>query len=126
MHLVYCIYICNYVLLRTMDTQNIQPRHLRSRIKQRNLLQSDIATAIGCDQGQVSRLLAGKSSSNSKTYRHICEHVFANEKPYEHLGKKILDEAVNQLWDGTIEHARVVAKLLQVLSQFPTTKREMK
>lgn len=100
-----------------MNSQKIEPSYLRSVIKQKKMLQSDIAIAVGCDQGQVSRLLAGHTSTGSKTYRLICEYVMADEHQQDRIGEKIIASAINSLWDGTREHARTIADLLNLLGK---------
>lgn len=103
---------------------DIRPQRLRAEIKRRGLRQADIADAIGCDQGQVSRLLNRQTPSRSKTYRHICQFILAEPSRQRALDERLLHDALNDCWDGSSESAQAIAGVLRALAGFKPTRGE--
>lgn len=100
------------------DTCEISPTSLRAEIRRKGLTQAEVATAIGCDQGQVSRLLSGASSSRSRTYRQICDYVFRADTAEHEVGERIIRDALSDCWDGSADDARDIAGILRALGVF--------
>ncbi|MES1938441.1 helix-turn-helix domain-containing protein [Salinisphaera hydrothermalis] len=94
------------------------PDHLRTEMRRRGLRQADIADAVGCNQAQVSRLLSGDSSSGSKTYREICRFVLDFEQADRQAGRRLIESALAECWDGSMEDARRIAGVLKALTAF--------
>lgn len=101
-----------------VDTKRLSPDRIRLEMRRRGLRQADIAAAIGCNQGQVSRLLSGESSPGSKTYRQICDYIFRDESSEREAGEYLLEEALNSCWDGTRQNAEAIAGVLRALAAF--------
>ena len=101
-----------------VDARSISPESLRTEMHRRGLRQADIARAVGCDQGQVSRLLSGASSSHSKTYRQICRYVLDFEQTDRQTGQHLIETALAECWDGSTENARRIAGVLRALAEF--------
>ena len=111
---------------------------LTARIaKQAGLTQSAIADAIGASQSQVSRILSGRSTRQSKLLNDVCAYVYQ----FQSSGAKKsaatnpdLMAALNAVWDGTPGHARSLALFIRSLgtlsgplpSAIPHTKRSGK
>lgn len=100
------------------DASEVPVTRLRAEIKRQGLKQVDIAAAVGCDQGQVSRLLKGTSSSRSRTYRQICEYVFRGDTAEREVGEQIIREALTDCWDGSSDDARDIATILRAVGTF--------
>lgn len=82
------------------------------------LTQEQIAKELGISQSQVSRILSGKSRRASRVYLRICEYVEKASAPHQRTGPitPALAEALTGVWDGTTEHAELLATLLNTLS----------
>ena len=81
-----------------------------------NIRQEDIAKAIGVSQGQVSRILAGHTSTNSKAYRRIAEYVFMRSRApslTDVRGNEELIAALAAVWDGSAHQARVLSQIIR-------------
>lgn len=96
----------------------IEPTELRAFIKQLSLSQNELAYFSGLSQAQVSRLISGKFKKPGIAYINLCNFVskaistkFNNESAN---GKVILD-AVNEVWDGSLEQADILAKVIRSL-----------
>ncbi|MDA3922123.1 MAG: helix-turn-helix transcriptional regulator [Salinisphaera sp.] len=98
-----------------IDANQISPSRLRSELRRQGLRQADIATAIGCDQGHVSRLLSGSSPTRSRTYRRICELLLPDDTAERDAGEQIIRDALNDCWDGSPDEAREIAAILRAL-----------
>lgn len=82
------------------------------------LTQRDVAIGIDCDQGQVSRLLSATKKPNTKTYKKMCAYIFAARSPSASEARRILDSAINRCWDGSIDDANSIARILEALSEY--------
>jgi transcriptional regulator with XRE-family HTH domain len=83
--------------------------------------QSDVAKALNVSQSQVSRLLAGKLIRRSRLFDEIC--IFAYEAQADKRGDgptpasacKELTSALDAVWDGSAQHAKVLALVIRSL-----------
>lgn len=91
---------------------------LRKSVRRLGLTQASIATSIGRDQGQVSRLLNATSTPSTKTYRQICALVRGMEPDSDSTAQQVLGEAINRCWDGSMEHAISLARILDALASY--------
>ena len=82
------------------------------------LTQEQLAQDLGISQSQVSRILSGKSRRASRVYLRVCEYVEKASAPRRGGGAitPALADALTGLWDGTTEHAELLAALLNTLS----------
>jgi len=93
--------------------KSIPLSQLKSRLRERKIRQSDVARAIGCTQGHVSRLLSGEVSEDSKTFQRIARFLYLDEKEISPEGKKILARLVDECWDGTLEQALIFDEIIR-------------
>ena len=88
---------------------------LRTIFADRNMTQSHIAEATGIHQSQVSRILRGRFARIDGNVKRICK--YANIKPgkigSDPSGNRVLMDALRGVWDGTDEHARLIARILK-------------
>jgi transcriptional regulator with XRE-family HTH domain len=83
------------------------------------LTQEAIAAELAISQSQVSRVLSGKSRRASRVCVRVCEYVENLAAPGPRRRAPIspeLAQAVTGVWDGTTEHAELLAALLNTLS----------
>ena len=96
-----------------ISMKNISPAQLKSRMREKNIRQSDIAHAIGCTQGHLSRLLNGNVSGNSKTFREVVRFLYSDEHEISTKGEKILDRLIKECWDGTLRQALIFDDIIR-------------
>lgn len=88
---------------------------LRNTIETRQLRQQEIAEKLGVDQARVSRLLNGQFVRWGGDIKRLCE-LFDIEleppKPVDASQNPILVSALNRNWDGSAEHAQLLARLI--------------
>jgi transcriptional regulator with XRE-family HTH domain len=91
------------------------------------LTQQEIAHALGLEQSQVSRLLAGKLARRTKAFDQLCRYL--RVPPSDQLAPPFpeqLKEAVMATWDGSSAHADALATVIRalgVLSSCPIAER---
>jgi transcriptional regulator with XRE-family HTH domain len=104
-----------------MFLEIINARCLRAAeiCREKGISQSQIASAVGASQPQVSRILAGRGQRQSRLLEEVClyvekfdvgvstDAVRANEE---------LIEALSTIWDGSASHARAVACVIRSLA----------
>lgn len=91
----------------------INAESLRAEIKARKLRQSDIARALGLSQGHVSRLINGEIAEESKAFRRLAKLVIQQTSQQSINGKAILDQLLEDCWDGTVEQATVIDEIVR-------------
>jgi len=80
------------------------------------LRQEDIAKAIGVSQGQISRILAGRTSASSNAYRRTAEYVFMRSRAPSLADVRRNEELIGALaavWDGSAYQARVLSQIIR-------------
>lgn len=96
----------------------IEPDELRVLIKQLRINQDELTEAAGVSQGQVSRLIAGKFQKPGIAYKKLCIYVMnvkavgANANLADN---RIIMAAVAEVWDGSMEQACKLAKVIRSL-----------
>lgn len=84
------------------------------------LTQQQVAQALGASQSQVSRILAGRLGHASKLFEAVCVYAetrAAGRIPREAVVRNVdLVDALAQTWDGTTEHAKVLAAGIRALA----------
>lgn len=85
------------------------------------LNQSEIATAVGVSQSQVSRIFSGKSRRRSKNFEKICIYAYeslgksqGNAKPSASTNQDLMT-ALDAVWDGSDQHAKALATVIHSL-----------
>ncbi|WP_018609907.1 helix-turn-helix domain-containing protein [Uliginosibacterium gangwonense] len=93
---------------------------LAQHAKMRGLTQSAIAAALEASQSQISRIFSGTSKRRSKLFVAVCKYVFsdAQSRPEnsELVGGAELHQAVDEVWDGTSEHAKALVGVIRSLA----------
>lgn len=107
--------ICYYFLMnRIKDIRQIQVE-LRQHFDRRGLAStSAIARATGINQSQVSRNLNGHPRRVSSTIKRLCSYaeisIFTEQA--DPRSSSILMDALGSIWDGSDQHAKLLAQLL--------------
>ena len=102
-------------------------QELARRLADAGVTQTRIAADLGVSQSQVSRLLAGEIKRRSKLFERLCAYVEAMpgfERPEAPIAE--IYAAINDTWDGTIEHARALAHVIRavaILRNLPARKK---
>lgn len=96
-------------------SNEITPSVLREYAKSLSMTQTELATAIGATQGQISRILSGGTKGKSKLYKKICSYVKNKQTTVtsQHVtGNAELIDALTKTWDGTDQHARAISAVI--------------
>lgn len=96
----------------------IQPEELRILIKHLRLTQEELSEAAGVSQGQVSRLISGKFKKPGIAYKKLCIYVSKTSATNTNSilpDNAIILAAVTEVWDGSIEQANKLAKVIRSL-----------
>lgn len=96
----------------------LYPSEIKRRLKVLGLKQKDVAVALGCDQGQVSRLLGAGTPTTSETYRQLSGFVQRQSGERHEESRAIVQAAADRCWDGTESHAVALAKILDSLAEY--------
>lgn len=88
----------------------------RARATALGLTQQEIAAALGLEQSQVSRLLAGKLARRTTAFDRLCRYLRVphNARSIPALPEE-LREAVMATWDGSHAHADALATVIRAL-----------
>lgn len=88
-----------------------------ARARTLGLTQVAIAEALGIEQSQVSRMLAGKMRRRTPAFDRLCHYLrvpSTRKKPLQIAPE--LYEAVMATWDGSTSHAVALATVIRTLS----------
>jgi transcriptional regulator with XRE-family HTH domain len=104
-----------------MNDPVINARVLRAAgiCRERNLSQAQIAEAVGASQSQVSRILSGRGSKQSRLMEEVCLYL---ERQYVGVTAEAvrahadLIEAVRTTWDGSESHAQALSTVIRSLT----------
>jgi len=87
------------------------------------LTQLHIASALNASQSQVSRVLSGNARRRSRLFDAVCKYVFSCPRTSAETSASNLrrpsadiDRALDEVWDGTYEHARALALVIRSLA----------
>jgi transcriptional regulator with XRE-family HTH domain len=86
---------------------------IKSQIKSKGIKQADIAKAVGCTQGHISRLLNGEVAEDSRLYKKVAEFVFQDQMEKSNEGQAILDLLIDDCWDGSLEQALIFDDIIR-------------
>lgn len=93
--------------------------HAAAVFRKHGVSQGEVADMLGASQPQISRLLGGKLRRRSRLFDEICllavrldggvsrEMVIANDH---------LMAALTETWDGSPDHAKVLASIIRSLA----------
>lgn len=87
---------------------------LKNAIRCSGLRQQDIALKLNIDQARVSRLVSGRFVHWSGDIKRLCDmfKVAPREEGIDASKDSLLMSTLNKNWDGSPEHARLIAKLI--------------
>ena len=91
------------------------------RARANGLTQSHISLALNVSQSQVSRVLSGLSKRHTKLMDEICIYVnnyMHKTSPSLVLENPEITKAIEEVWDGTFDHAHAIAEVIRSLSAF--------
>ncbi len=90
---------------------------LTEKFKKNGIKQPLIAEITGVNQAQVSRILSGKFIRRTKNVDKICEYAELEVIPHKvnPAINEVLMDALSYAWDGTDNHAKAIAKILNVI-----------
>lgn len=105
---------------------DLESRALRAAqfCREHGITQTDIATAIGASQPQVSRILKGQGLRASRLFEDVClyvERMSAGVTADAVRENDELIEAMKEVWDGSSTHARALAIVIRSLAAFGRT-----
>lgn len=81
--------------------------------------QKELALAAGVSQPAVSRILKGHPQRNGRAFSRLCSYASmraATAGPLK-MGpevQRLISGAVEEVWNGTPEHARAIAAIIRV------------
>ena len=92
---------------------------LARRVASGKLTQHEIAHATGVDQGQISRILAGRAKRRSRNVEKLCAYAQSLRLDATDVqpARRQMQEAIDELWDGSPEHARAIAEAMTSLAR---------
>ncbi|MGB7595949.1 MAG: helix-turn-helix transcriptional regulator [Gallionella sp.] len=97
---------------------NEQLELLRIAVQAGKLSQTDIASATGIHQSQVSRILSGQGKLASKNTLKLCK--FSSDLHRTGSVTRQMDQrlitAIFKIWDGSFEHATAIEKIILSLN----------
>jgi len=110
-----------------MSLEIMQARALQAAqlFKERGVRQSDIASALGTSQSQVSRVLAGRVCRHTKLFEEICRYADSFDGGVSVDLVRQNDElmcALAETWDGTVAHSRALAAVIRSLGVLNASK----
>lgn len=89
----------------------------RRQAKQLALSQEELADRLGLSQPQVSRMLSGKLTRETRPFLDLCAYV--NETASGSTSARQLPEAIRsaalEVWDGTPSHALAISTVIRAL-----------
>lgn len=93
-----------------------QLRKLATLVEDKKLSQHEISRATGVHQGQVSRILAGKSKRLSHNTRKLCQYAETiGQQSAPPVASDELRKAILNVWNGTSQHAQALKQLLHAI-----------
>lgn len=96
----------------------------------RGLKQGAVALITGVDQSQVSRICKGRFRTTSHNLIELCKYanidisVMTEQAtiPYYSDGRcqgtQMMLNAINEIWDGSVEHAIALSELIRATRNF--------
>lgn len=87
----------------------------RARMKELGISQQEVADALGMEQSKVSRLLSAKFKKPSPSFELLCRHLKVDAPLDSGPLDQELHQAIQEVWDGTKEHAAALAAVIRAL-----------
>lgn len=93
----------------------------RARMKELGVTQQELADALGIEQYKVSRLLAAKFKRPSPSFDRLCNYLKIDAPLASGSLDPELYQAIQEVWDGTREHAAALASVIRTLGSLRQT-----
>ncbi|WP_344798053.1 helix-turn-helix transcriptional regulator [Litoribacillus peritrichatus] len=90
-------------------------RKLKEKIKEAGLTQKEIAKELDLDQGRISRLINGNFARWGGDIKRLCNRFGVDLNLISQVDSSsntTLINALNRNWDGTQEHALLIANVI--------------
>lgn len=91
----------------------------RTVCKETGITQAKIAEDLGASQSQISRILAGEISRNSRLAEEVCLYVECISGGVSAEAVRKNDELIDALaltWDGSAAHSKALAAVIRSLA----------
>lgn len=98
-----------------------QALQIARRLKSDDVTQEEVAKALGVSQSQISRVLAGHIKRPTRLFLDLCIYAEGRLKKLPRSRICANDElmgALMEVWDGTPQHARLLATVIRSLGVF--------
>lgn len=91
---------------------------LRECIQSGLITQESVYLTTGVHQSQVSRILSGHTKRASKNVLKLCKYSDSLHNSHSTDAPIVpcIQKAINQVWDGSPEHAEAIAKVILSLN----------
>jgi transcriptional regulator with XRE-family HTH domain len=101
------------------ETWRREISELARLVAQRRFTQKQLAEETGIDQGQISRILAGRAVRYSKNIATLCAFAQGKrlQKTRSSKDQQRIEKAALDLWDGSPAHAVSIVKALRAIAQ---------
>lgn len=103
---------------------------LAELVRTRKLTQQELAAESGVHQSQVSRILSGSPKRPSRNVQRLCSYAERRREQSRADRGGLLDppqalsRALSRVWDGSEEHAKALADLLDAVDRVQMTARK--
>ncbi len=89
----------------------------KARAEKLGLTQIQLAEALGLQQSQVSRMLAGKITRRTAAFGALCDYLGAQTtRAASKTLSPELQDAILSVWDGSPQHASSLATVIRSLA----------
>ena len=108
---------------RNIDVIRLEvQRFISNGLANKEFTQQELAKRIMVNQATISRYQNGQFFKVTSGVKKLCKYagidVYLESKP-DPEGHKILSQVIFDSWDGTMAHARQLAKVIKVISAMP-------
>lgn len=96
----------------------IASKALAYRFQEAHITQTSLSSALSIPQSQISRVLGGKTKKPGTTYLRLCNYANSKLGYVDNKEMEIPSEllrAIEDVWDGSLEHARALATVIRSL-----------
>lgn len=116
MALKVCIYAFS---IRAMDVDiKLAWNQLKHDLAAAPASQEELSVGAGVSQSAVSRILRGCPRRNGRAFSRLCKYASMRAaKPSLKMspdGERLITSALEEVWNGTAEHARAIAAIIRV------------
>jgi transcriptional regulator with XRE-family HTH domain len=92
---------------------NVSIMTLKSKMSAKGIRQADIAKAMDCSQGHISKILNGDIAPHSRLFQKVARFIVQDEECRSAEGDEILKRLIEECWDGTLEQALIFDDIIR-------------